>query len=470
LIKLKKLKFFKMQIKKNLLIKKAKEILKQNERAGFIMPDQGYYEGVWLWDTGFIAIGEACFDPEKSADRLLNFILQAQWKNGFIPHILFFNKEVKNYFPGPKYWRTWLAKNRPAAETSGVTQPPNLAFCTWLVYKKLKRKNAKKAKRFLLKIYPLLLKYHQYLLEKRDPEGSGLISIFHPWESGMDNSPRWQEVLSRVAITKKQIKEIKQLRRDIKNLTKQWGKERNNKKEAENLALSMRPTNEDYARFYYLVRFMADREYDDGKIYHQIPFNVKDVLFNSIFCVSNEALLLIAGEIKEENGEVQKIRKYLKKQKAAIKKLYDEKTNLYYDLDVKTKKLIKRKTIASFAPLFAGIPTKKQARKIAEAIESQEFKRENSLFLIPSTAYSDSAFHPTSYWRGPIWLPTNWLVLRGFERLGLILKSEKIKKALVELISKKGFWEYYNPQTKERLGRKDSSWTAALIIELFESF
>ena len=43
---------------------------------------------------------------------------------------------------------------------------------------------------FLHDIYPRLLAWHRYLLTYRDPEESGLVTIYHPWESGTDNSPR----------------------------------------------------------------------------------------------------------------------------------------------------------------------------------------------------------------------------------------------------------------------------------------
>ncbi len=53
---------------------------------------------------------------------------------------------------------------------------------------------------FLKVIYPKLLRWHRYLLTNRDPERSGLVTIFHPWESGTDNSPRWDAALERVAV------------------------------------------------------------------------------------------------------------------------------------------------------------------------------------------------------------------------------------------------------------------------------
>lgn len=31
--------------------------------------------------------------------------------------------------------------------------------------------------------------------QARDPEGKGVVAILHPWESGMDNSPAWDEAM-----------------------------------------------------------------------------------------------------------------------------------------------------------------------------------------------------------------------------------------------------------------------------------
>lgn len=421
------------------VLAKAQEILKKNEKGGFIMPDAGYYEGAWLWDTGFIEIGEAQMHPEKAAERLESWLSQAQWKNGFLPHILFFAQKTKKYFPGPDIWQHDL--------TSGITQPPVLGFCALRIYESLKEKSPQKARQFLKAVYPRLFKYHRLLFEERDPEKSGLVSIFHPWESGLDNSPRWEEALSKIMVSDNQVKEAKNSRKDILN-----------KKTA-----SMRPTNQDYARYLYLVRFMAERGYDNQKIYPEIPFNIKDVLFNSVLYASNEALILMAVEGGEKAEE---IKNWLYRQRQGLEGLFDQETGLYYDQDVKSGQLIKRKTIACFVPLFAGIPSSGQAQKMAEIASGPEFKGDNPLFLIPSTARTDPSFHPLAYWRGPVWLPVNWLVLRGFERAGLAAEDKEMTKTLLQLILKKGFWEYYNPDTNKGLGRADFSWTASLAIDL----
>ena len=45
----------------------------------------------------------------------------------------------------------------------------------------------------------------------RDPEKSGLITILHPWESGLDDSPSWDEPLSRINVKEKDLPKFKRL-------------------------------------------------------------------------------------------------------------------------------------------------------------------------------------------------------------------------------------------------------------------
>ena len=47
------------------------------------------------------------------------------------------------------------------------------------------------AERLLREGWPKLYRWHEWLVRHRDPHGSGMLAIVHGWESGMDNSPRW---------------------------------------------------------------------------------------------------------------------------------------------------------------------------------------------------------------------------------------------------------------------------------------
>lgn len=74
-----------------------------------------------------------------------------------------------------------------------------------------------------------------------------------------------------------------------------------------------------------------------------------------------------------------------------------------------------RLTIASFWPLLAGLPTDEQARTlIAGHLKNpREFAPP---YLFPTLAASDPDFDPTGhYWRGGVWAPTNYMVIKGLE-------------------------------------------------------
>ena len=105
------------------LEKDAIQILKNNWKDGFSIPCEGLYPFQWKWDSGFIAIGFAHFDMQK-AKHEIETLLNAQWDNGFIPHIVFHN-ESDSYFPGQDYHQSYLhPKASKKYKSTGTTQPP----------------------------------------------------------------------------------------------------------------------------------------------------------------------------------------------------------------------------------------------------------------------------------------------------------------------------------------------------------
>jgi hypothetical protein len=139
------------------------------------------------------------------------------------------------------------------------------------------------ARAFLRGIYPKLLAWHRYLATKRDPEGSGLVTIYHPWESGTDNSPRWDDVLGAV-----KVGDLSPYpRRDLGHVGDP----------------AERPTEADYDRYLWLVRLIKGAACDDASIHETHPFLAKDVLFSAILVAANEALLEIADVVGAPDGD-----------------------------------------------------------------------------------------------------------------------------------------------------------------------
>jgi hypothetical protein len=218
----------------------AQEVLRQNDMGGWTRPASDLYPHQWSWDTGFIAIGLAHLDTRRAARELLT-LFEHQWKTGKVPHIVF-NPEAppESYFPGPDHWACAAASpDAPSAPpyTSCLCQPPTHAIAARRIWEAASNGRARaEATAFLRDIYPRLLSWHRYLLTYRDPEESGLVTIYHPWESGTDNSPRWDAALEAV-----EVGEVPpHPRYDLEHVDDP----------------SQRPTDADYDRYLWLVKLV----------------------------------------------------------------------------------------------------------------------------------------------------------------------------------------------------------------------
>ena len=85
---------------------------------------------------------------------------------------------------------------------------------------------------------------------------------------------------------------------------------------------------------------------------------------------------------------------------------------------------------------------------------------------VTSASKTSPAFDPRRYWRGPVWVNVNWFLVRGLEQAGLGKEARQLAELTVGLVSRSGFFEYYEPATGAPLGARDFSWSAALTIDL----
>ena len=434
------------------LIDKAKKVLNANyKEEGFTIPCEGLYPFQWNWDSGFIAIGFAHYDMDK-AKKEVETLLDAQWGNGFIPHIIFHN-DSDTYFPGPDFHKSDL---HPLAtkkyKTTGITQPPVLGF----VFKELYRiaKDKEDILNFIKTEIDKVFENHKYFYENRDPNNEGLVYIFHNWESGTDNSPIWDSVWETM---EKDTPNYKFERRDTSHVD-----------------ASQRPTNREYEYYLHIIEIAKENNYDDAKIAELSPFLIQDPLFNSMLIKSNEALIDLYGIIGNNEDKIETLEYWQKKSISNFnKKLFDDELGAYIHYDLRNNKPIRMITSSSFTPLFSNIPNKNQASVLVDTLISK-FGGEDK-YLCASFDPEHEKFNPKKYWRGPVWINLNWLLYYGLKNYGFTDIAERVKSDTVELISKCGFNEYFDPRKetyKEEsvgYGGNNFSWTAALLIDLLKN-
>jgi hypothetical protein len=399
----------------------------------------------------------AHLDTARAAQELLTLFAH-QWKTGKVPHIVF-NPQAPpdNYFPGAEHWACAAASpDAPSAppHTSCLCQPPVhsiAALRIWEVAKLRGEKAVVETQGFLREIYPRLLFWHRYLLTYRDPEDSGLVTIYHPWESGTDNSPRWDPALEAVEVGDLPPYE----RQDLDHVDEP----------------AERPTDAEYARYLWLVELIKRAACDEATIYGSHPFLVKDVLFSAILVAANEALLEISRLVGASHEDAELISSWISRGRRGLQSCWDPELRLCLDHDLRAARPLRSRTVAGFAPLVAGGLRPRRLATLLETLRSPSFLGHPGLRrpLPPSTSPEDAGFSPRSYWRGPIWPVIGWLLWWALVRAGELEFAERVRESSLEQIAEGGFGEYFEPFTGEPLGSREQSWTAAVALDWLAS-
>ena len=425
----------------------AKEVLEGNWRDGYTIPSSTLYPFQWNWDAGFHALGWMYLDVNKAIQEV-NALFTGQWKNGMLPHIVF-HKEDENYFPGPAEWEVNKSPNSPAnIKTSGITQLPVFGFFLERMDQVAETKGIDITS-FIKDIFPKVLHFHQYLYDHRDPMKEGLPFVLHNWES-TDNSPIWDEIWDTMNV--ENAREVGHLRKDLKKVDS-----------------SMRPTNEHYKRYIYLIDLLKSKNYNESDLINQYPFLVQENFFISLLIRSNEGLIKLANKYGFDDSTI--IEWQEKSKQSYINKFWDELNEMFYPFDLNKNKLIKKDIVGGLISLFAGIPTKEQANKLVKKIEN-EFIKDGEWFMCPSYSAKSEDFDPKKYWRGPLWPNVNWLLYHGLKKYGFDQLANKIKDQTIYLIEQVGMYEYFDPRPnsviplgQKGLGGLNFSWTAAIYLD-----
>jgi glycogen debranching enzyme len=88
---------------------------------------------------------------------------------------------------------------------------------------------------------------------------------------------------------------------------------------------------------------------------------------------------------------------------------------------------------------------------------------------MPSFPPRDPGFDPRKYWRGPIWINTNWLLERGCRAVGADALADELRTSTLELVRRNGFREYFDTHTGAAYGGHRFSWSAALTLDTLAS-
>ncbi|WP_136590558.1 MGH1-like glycoside hydrolase domain-containing protein [Salinigranum halophilum] len=403
----------------------AIDVLDANRRDGYTIPSSTLYPFQWNWDSAFIAIGLAGVDPD-AAKAEVETLLSATWPNGMLPQIVFW-ADAEGYFPGPVEWDAGFDD----VETSGISQPPVVATAARHVYEVTGDDD------FRDRVLDPLDDHLSWWRRERSTDG--VVYTRHPWETGMDDSPAWRGPLERFDPGPVEY-------------------ERADRKSAE--LADQRPTDWDYDRYVALLQQGRAVGWDESALRDCCPFRVEDVLTNSVYvraCEDLAALYASAGD----DAAAATWRDQAATTRAVMRdRLWSDELGLFVSYDRVADEPLLERTVAGLVPVLGGVPTTAQFERLSETLTAEFF---DLAYAVPT--YVGDDFDPDRYWRGPVWMNTNWLLERGLRRYDATDAADRVRADSLALLDREGFREYFNPRSGEGRGSDDFAWSAALYLE-----
>ena len=142
---------------------------KGNLQYRVIAPSKKNYVGIWLWDNALHAIALRHLDPELARDQIRAFLAYQQ-PDGMLPDAIF-DDGIVTEIDHPVHAK--------------VTKPPILAWAA------LKIHEMEADTDFLREIYQPLVRWNGWWFQENDDDGDGFVQYNHPFSSGLDDNPTW---------------------------------------------------------------------------------------------------------------------------------------------------------------------------------------------------------------------------------------------------------------------------------------
>ena len=134
-------------------------------------PSKTHYVGVWQWDAYFHALAYRHVDMTLAKDQI-RIVLDHQREDGLIPDAIHDEGTVTHLtFP----------------VEADVTKPPLVAWAAWKLFE------TDGDREFIEEIYEPVARWNNWWFNKNDTDQNGLCEYQHPFSSGLDDSPLWDE-------------------------------------------------------------------------------------------------------------------------------------------------------------------------------------------------------------------------------------------------------------------------------------
>lgn len=143
-----------------------------HDDPGFCVPNPGVYPHQWLWDSCFHSVVWSSFGDRRAVIELRSALASQDRRSGFVPHLTYWTEPDRH----ADLWER--------TGTSRITQPP--------MYGHAIAEAVRAGLTIEADLIDRAVAGMRHLLEHR-PRRNGLICVLHPWETGCDDSARWDD-------------------------------------------------------------------------------------------------------------------------------------------------------------------------------------------------------------------------------------------------------------------------------------
>lgn len=355
---------------------------------GYCVPNPTTYPWLWLWDSCFHAVAWAALGDDRAVTELASS-LAATDETGFVPHM--------RYVPEPDtatdFW------GRPG--TSSITQPPMYGHAV----AELERRG--------LPVPPEVVDRAArglgFLLRRRARSAGGLVEVVHPWETGCDDSPRWDH----------------------------WRRDR-----------------EDLGEWFVTKGALLDgiERSPGGAPLRNPAFRCAPAGFSALVAWNARELATVTGDdrLRNEAAELAD----------AVEARWNGET--WVDDGQASDDSGRVPTLDGLLPALLGGPHASAA--VAQLVDPGRF---GAPFGPSGVSRTSPRYDPGRYWRGATWPQLAYLSFLAATRSGPPAVAASVRTMTVSGASSSGWAEYWNPEDGTGLGAVPQSWTsivAAMVV------
>ena len=187
---------------------------------------------------------------------------------------------------------------------------------------------------------------------------------------------------------------------------------------------------------------------------------------NTAFLIMGERSLMRLAEIMGDTEMATRRKRRIDKAVEAMRAhMWDEGAGNFLSVERDTLKKVPVVTIGSWMTLAAEVPTKAQAKRMADVLASNKWQ---TPLPMPTVDRSDARWDPKGFWRGDVWPPTSYLTALGLVRYGEDELAASICDKTIANAMKNGISEHYDSMTGEKLGVEYLGMTCTLVTMMLD--